>query len=252
MNVITELTFELRGRLGVQEGRNSEVHHAYDPQLGAELVAKAIPTVDFESPDEFFAEARMLHDARHPNVVEIKYACRNPDTIYLVMPLYERGSIHALLQQRYLTVREIIKYGTDFLGGLHHIHTRGLVHFDIKPTNVLIDASGRAAVTDFGLTKYVNEHGLADQPAFYIPHVPPELLLATHRGAESDIYQAGLTLYRMCNGLETFARQWAALATGEARARAIREGTFPDRRAYLPHIPSRMRTAIKEGLNNRV
>lgn len=248
MNIITELAFERRGRLGGLEGQNSEVYLAYDHQLGAELVAKAIPAANFEHPEEFFAEARMLHDARHPNVVEIKYACRSPDTIYLVMPLYEGGSVNALLQRRLLTVREVVKYGTDFLGGLHHIHVKGLVHFDLKPTNVLIDSSGRAAVTDFGLTKYVNEHGLAEQPRIYETHIPPEALQETHRGAESDIYQAGLTLYRMCSGLADFQRQWDALPTFEAKGRAILTGTFPDRRAYPPHIPNRLRAAIARAL----
>jgi serine/threonine protein kinase len=247
MHIASEIRFVLGDNIGGIEGRNSQVYKAHDPQLKAELVVKAIPIAGFDHPDEYFAEAQMLYESRHPNVVEVKYACRDADNVYLAMPWYEGGSVHGLLGKRFLTVREIVKYATDFMTGLHRIHTKKLVHFDVKPTNVLIDGTGKAAITDFGLTKYVNAEGLADQPNVYVTHLPPEAFQGTVRGTESDIYQAGLTLYRMCNGLDAFAQQWDALPD-DTKAQAILDGRFPDRSAFLPHIPNRIRSAIKKAL----
>jgi eukaryotic-like serine/threonine-protein kinase len=249
MHIASEIRFVLGDNIGGAEGRNSQVYKAHDPQLKAELVVKAIPLTAFDHPDEYFAEAQMLYESRHPNVVEVKYACRDHENVYLAMPWYEGGSVHGLLGRRFLTVREIVKYATDFMAGLHRIHTKNLVHFDVKPTNVLIDGTGKAAITDFGLTKYVNAEGLAEQPKVYVSHLPPEVFRETMRGAESDIYQAGLTLYRMCNGLDAFEHQWNALPDHPAKVQAILTGSFPNRAAYLPHIPSRIRTAIKKALD---
>lgn len=250
MNVTSELTFTLGREIGAAEGRNSRVFEAVDNQLHAELIVKAYDPATIPDPAEYFAEARMLYDAQHPNVVEVKYACRRPDVLFLAMPRYVE-SIHAILRRRYLTIREVVRYGLDFLRGLHHIHTRGLVHFDLKPSNILLDVSDKAAVADFGLAKYLDVYGLAAQSRVYDPHLPPEYLVASHRGLESDIYQAGMTLYRMVNGLAGFNRQWAALPTPDEQDAAIASGRFPDRSGsgYLPHVPTRLRRLINKALN---
>lgn len=244
MQVNTELTFDLTRDIGGQ-GANSDVFLAHDRQLNGQIVIKRVPRARFNRPDEYFAEARILHDVQHPHVVEVKYACQDQDYIYLAMPHYPNGSLQTVMESRTLTVRDIVRYGLDFLKGLHHVHTRGLVHFDVKPNNVLVDASDKAALTDFGLAKYVDPLGLADQPDVYLSHQPPEAFVSTTRGAESDIYQSGLTLYRMCVGLAAFEDQWNQVTDDEI---AITTGTFPDRSSYPPHTPSRLRNSISRAL----
>lgn len=244
---VGKVDFELREEIGT-EGRNSRVFVAEDKQLDAEIVVKQIEKDDFDDPDEYFAEAKRLYDARHPNVVQVKYGCRTEDHIYIAMPHYSGGSVHGRLERRQLTVREIIRYGLAFLNGLHHVHTRGLIHFDVKPSNVLIDASDRAALSDFGLSRHVDDQGLAEQDVMYRLHRPPESLQYSKMSADSDIYQAGLTLYRMATGLGVLEDQWTR-AGGDWR-RAIVVGELPDRQAqsYPAHIPQRLRTLIRTAL----
>lgn len=246
-----EIDFTCHEEIG-SEGRNSRVFKATDLQLDAAIVVKRIDRNTFDREDEYFAEAKRLHDARHPHIVPIKFACRTNDHIFLAMPLYERGSVHGLLQRRYPTVREIVRIGLDFLTGLHHIHLRGLIHFDIKPSNVLVDASGKAAVTDFGLARYVNEEGLAEQDVMYAAHRPPEAFQYDLFGQPADIYQAGLTLYRIAAGLDTFDQQWLGYQGDHmAAARAVIAGQLPDRTAsaYPAHIPTRLRDTIRRALD---
>lgn len=245
-----EIDFTCHDEIGA-EGRNSRVFRATDHQLDAEIVVKRIDRRTFNREDEYFSEAKRLYDARHPHVVPVKFACRTDDHIFIAMPLYEGGSVQGVLQRRNLTVREIVRIGLDFLAGLHHIHLRRLIHFDIKPSNVLIDASGKAAVSDFGLAKYVNQEGLAEQPILYLTHRPPEAFQYNLFAQPADIYQAGLTLYRMAVGLNAFDQQWLRHQGDQmAAARAVIAGELPDRTAsaYPAHIPERLRNAIRRAL----
>ena len=75
-----------------------------------------------------------------------------------------------------------------------------MLHLDVKPTNIIINDADRALLTDFGLSRYLNEYGLAEQELGYVKHISPQYLETTSRTMQDDIYQAGLTLYRMCNG----------------------------------------------------
>jgi serine/threonine protein kinase len=245
-----EIDFTCHDEIGA-EGRNSRVFTATDHQLDAAIVVKRIERAAFTDEDDYFVEAKRLYDARHPHVVPVKFACRTDDHIFIAMPLYERGSVHALLQRQCPTVRQIVRLGLDFLTGVHHIHLRGLIHFDIKPSNVLIDASGKAAVTDFGLAKYVDREGLAEQDVLYFTHSPPEAFQYDVFGQQADIYQAGLTLYRMAVGLDAFDQQWLAhRADDVAAAKAVVAGRLPDRTAsaFPAHIPARLRTTIRRAL----
>lgn len=243
---LANITFTPGSRIGAGQGMNSEVYLAHDHQLDAQLVMKYVPKAKIPHAADYFAEARRLHDARHRHVVDLKYACSDETHIYLAMPYYRGGTLHTLIETRFLSVREIVRYGLEFLSGLHHVHVKGLIHLDVKPTNVLLDDADTAALADFGLSREVTGHGLAEMPLVYVPHMPPERLSAMEVAKSADVYQAGLTLYRMCVGHAEFERQQAAL--GPRLHHAILDGTFPDRSRFLPHIPPRLRDVLNTAL----
>ena len=247
MNVSANLDFELRHRIGTDEGHNSEVWMAHDRQLDAEIVVKKIPKSAFDDVDQYFSEARLLYDARHPHVADVRYACQMSDFVFLAMPYYSRGSVGHLLDQRRITNREIVTYGLDFLNGLHHVHTRGMVHFDIKPSNILIDHTGKAALSDFGLSRHLRRDGLAAVRKLYRLHWPPEYTLSPELPPAADIYQAGLTLYRMYGGPLSLEQQ-AQGKNKEALVRLIVSGEFPDRRLFPLHRPRRLIRVVKTAL----
>lgn len=240
--VITNLTFSLINEIG-GEGANSKSYLAHDPQLDAQIVVKQIPKSQFVNEDKYYSEAQILYGNKHPNIMEIKYACEDDDNIYFSMPYHINGSLNSLMNKRFLSVKEIIKYSLDFLSGLHYIHTQELIHFDIKPTNIIIDASNRALLTDFGLSEYITQEGFASPEQIYEKHFVPDAFIAANLTSQFDIYQAGLTLYRMCNGNEDFNSQSIGLTKDK-----ITKGIFPSRTYFLPHIPKKLRRCIKKAI----
>ncbi|UOQ47753.1 serine/threonine protein kinase [Gracilibacillus caseinilyticus] len=247
--VDTLLSLEFKEDIG-DEGRNSDVHIAYDPQLNADLVVKIIDKSDFNNEDDFFKEAQMLYATQHPNIMEVKYASQDEKNIYLAMQYFKNGSLNSLMNERYLTVKEIIKYSLEFLSGIHFMHTKKLIHFDIKPTNILISNSNKAVVTDFGLSKYLNDSGFATPDKLYPLHIPPEAFVFGKQSFFTDVYQAGLTIYRMCNGDDFFKDQLNKLNinTNGELGEAIKKGKFPKRDSFLPHIPDKFQRIIKKAL----
>lgn len=107
-------------------------------------------------------------------VLSLVSATEDDQNIYITMPYYEKGSINSLIDKEMLSTREILKYSIDFLSGLMFLHIKELVHLYIKPTNVMLNDSNRAISTDFGLSRYLNENGLANQEFQYRIHRSPE------------------------------------------------------------------------------
>ncbi len=248
-----EISFDLRQEIG-QEGANSNTYVAHDNQLDAEIVIKKIPKNSLESVDTFFEESRILYLSSHPNVVQVHYACQDADCIFIAMPYYRRGSLNTLINGRHLTVREIVVLGCQIASGLHNIHSKRLVHFDIKPDNVLLSERGEALITDFGLSRRLSTTGTAGQDRMYFKMRPPEAYGTSEFTRAFDIYQFGLTLYRMCSGNASFEEQFVRFGTSpnnfdrDGFKFAVRNGRFPDRDAFEDHIPERLRRLVRKCL----
>lgn len=253
----TILRLQIIDDIGGDEGKNSTVKKALDHQLNAHFAVKIIPKSklikDFGSDDEnlFFTESKMLYQNQHPNIVKIQHASSCDENVYFSMPYYKSGSLNQLMNSRFLTVREIIKIALEFLSGIHFIHTNNLLHFDIKPTNILINDNGKAMISDFGLSRYTDDYGLSKYLYFYTSHYPPECIESNIATKQADIYQAGLTLYRMCNGNAYFKQQYEFLKSqgDEKLITAIKKETFPTR-DYFPHIPVKLRKIINKALKS--
>ncbi|MCB5903103.1 serine/threonine protein kinase [Bacillus cereus] len=257
-HVKPHLSLDRWKRIGDVEGKNSEVWIARDTQLEQVLILKKITkqSLEQQSVEDYFAEAKILNTSKHPHIMPIFYSAEDAENVYITMPYYATGSLNTLLDQRFLTTREIIRYSLDFLSGLLFIHIKGLIHLDIKPTNVIIDDTNRAILTDFGLSKYLDENGFANQERQYVAHRPPEAYVTPDKTVQSDIYQAGLTLYRMCNGNFDFETQFELLKT-ECKSDAefikrIHKSEFPNRKSYLPHIPAKLCRIINKMLHTDI
>ncbi len=232
------------------EGRNSKVYRAHDKNLDAEIVIKEIEKKDGFSSDDYFKEAQALYKSTHPNIVQICYACDDDKMVYVATPYYRNGSLKKLMARKSLTVKEIIRFSTHFLNGLHNVHSKGLIHFDIKPDNILISNRNEALLSDFGQSKPINKYGLAQQPMLYGKQYPPEFFGNAQCIFDNrfDIYQAGLTMYRMCVGDEEFNQQFSKYTSWPEFGGDVRSGKFPDRKAYPLHIPKKLKTVINKCL----
>ncbi|GFE79247.1 hypothetical protein GCM10011487_12470 [Steroidobacter agaridevorans] len=203
-----EVSFELRKNIG-HEGKNSEVHLAYDPNLDAEIVIKRVLKSELDVP-AYFSESQLLYKSGHPNVVPILYASEDADC---------------------------------------------LVHFDVKPDNILLTDRDEAVLSDFGLAKQLNLNGVAEQDRSYFKMQPPEFFNDQEFDARFDIYQVGVTLYRLINGNSMFYDQFGTYGDQanfdfqQFRFDVINE-RFPDRAHHLEHVPARLRNVIKKCLKS--
>lgn len=263
----SEVSFFVEEKIGSQ-GQNSTVYKVRDNQLDIILAAKEIDSSQFENLDEYFREARLMERSRHPNVLPVRYAGRakasddedvdaNESSIFVLTPFMEAGTLEERLDEiesrgRLLSIRDVVRIGLQFLTGLAKLHMERIVHFDVKPSNVLFDDTGMAVIADFGLARQLNPHA-ATQLRHYGRHRAPERYSYRRFTPEIDVYQAGLTLYRMVNGNASFEEQWSEFIShgkiDDAKLqKALQNGSFPDRNRYLPHVPNRLRNVIKTSL----
>ena len=247
-----ELSFHILQEIGL-EGKNSTVFTANDLQLNAEIVVKKMLKSDFSDVDEYFIEASLLYLSSHPNVVPIYYACQDDDHIFLAMPYFALGSLKKRIKESPISVREIIIWSTQLLSGLHNIHSKNLIHFDVKPDNVLFSDRGEALLSDFGLTKQTTYSGVAGQDRIYGNMVPPEAFSTQDFNNQFDIYQFGLTLHRMCVGDDVFYAEYATFIDDGILNRcsfrhAVVNGQFPTKNCYPEHIPQALTNTIKKCL----
>lgn len=251
MEVITNLNYQHIEEIG-RDGQNSRVFRAFDNYLHAELVVKEVERKRVGDPERYFTEARALHASAHPRVVPVRWAGLNDTHICIAMPLMTGGSLAQKICARPLRASEVIRIGQDLCEGVAQVHIARLVHLDIKPSNVLFDTDGRAALTDFGLALTVDAYGTADARdiALFPSYLPPEIV--RHRAAvtpAADVYQIGLTLYTAANGAPLVTTQWDRVKDPwPSGPDAIREGRFPDR-TFLPSVPVRLRQVLERALS---
>jgi serine/threonine protein kinase len=254
----TELYFKKKEE--IYSGGFGKIWLATDQQLDAEIAIKEIKKENFKSESEYYTEAKILYYSRNHNIAKIFYGCQDHKNIYLAMPYYKNGSLHCLINKRFLTANEIIRYSLQMLSGLHHIHSKRLIHFDIKPKNLLIGDDNCINITDFGISRFCNDFGVAERAGFTIDYMPPEYDDFKSHSNAFDIYSAGVTIYEICVGSKNFFEQINKVCNNHGRVKpllkdAIKKGKFPDRKYMLPHIPNSLKRIIKKAididLNNR-
>lgn len=248
MEISTKFNFEIIEKIH-SEGVNSALYIVEDKQLGSRFILKQIDKKNFKESGKYFEESKKVYNLKHPNIIPINTASYDEEYIYITMPYLKNGSLHQMLNNQNLTIREIIKYTLDFLPAIEYIHSRGVIHCDIKPNNILIDDNNNAILTDFGSALYLNNNGKARLKNVYYKHIAPEQCTNSLISKKVDIYQIGTTLYRMCNGNKEYNKQAKRYKDLNSLKIACAKGKFPVRKKYLPHVPKSMINIIEKCIN---
>jgi serine/threonine-protein kinase len=200
--------YKILRRLG--EGGMGAVYLAYQESQKRHVAIKVLAVEhagNQSAIDRFYREAKSGALLRHPNIVRNLAAGQDQLTNlhYLVMEYVDGPSLDALLEKEgRLSVGDAIYIILDIARGLEHVHSRNIVHRDIKPGNILITQSGLAKISDLGLAKRTDEasHLTAARQGFGTPYYMPyeQAMNAKAADARSDIYALGATLYHLVVG----------------------------------------------------
>lgn len=192
----------------------------------------------------FLAEARNLSKAQHRSVVQVYHIQELPDgnSIRFCMAYCPGGSLQSAFDAGPMPLLRLRKVATDVSLGLEALHARGMLHRDIKPGNILIDANGVAQLGDFGLVTDNLILGYGSQ-AGYSDHIAYEVWLGRGTSVKTDIWALGMTLYRLLHG-----KAWYDEVPPPRLI--VREGGFADTLRWLPHIPRAWRRLIRKMLND--
>jgi len=197
--------YELRRELG--RGAQAVVWLAHDPRLQRDVALKLLTAhADAATRDEWLNEARTCSTLKHPNVVPVFEADEDADQPYLVFEYVEGGTLSAMLKKRpRLPAREAVGLILGVLDALAAAHDQGIVHCDLKPSNILLGGDGRPRVMDFGIAARVargnGRAGPHDGRIVGTPgYISPEAARGEAPRPAMDVFAAGVMLGEMLSG----------------------------------------------------
>ena len=196
--------YRLEARIGA--GGMSTVFLATDETLQRPVAVKLMNREVASEADQlarFRREARAVAQLSHPNVVGVIDAGEDSGRPYIVFEYVDGETLKQRIQRLgRLPIAESVAYSIEIARALGAAHARQIVHRDVKPQNVLIDAEGAAKVTDFGIARTLDEEGLTADGRVLgtTDYVSPEQALGRPVTGQSDLYSLGIALYEMLTG----------------------------------------------------
>lgn len=249
--------YRILSRLGA--GGMGEVYLAEDTLLDRKVAIKFLP---LESIADEQAKKRLVHEARaaakldYPNICAIHEVGEQDGRPFIVMQYIEGETLATRIQREPLDLREVLDLAAQIANALAEAHSRGVIHRDIKPQNVMLSSRGHAKVLDFGLAKTAHEPGVIDPEAETqslftapgaiigtVPYMSPEQVRGQSLDARSDIFSFGCVLYEMVTGVKPFDAENAA-----ATASAILTKQPPPLARYAPETPEDLQRIARKCL----
>lgn len=203
--------YEIVGTLG--RGAMGVVYKALDPLIERTVAIKTIShaglsadeTRDFKQ--RFFLEAKSAGQLNHPSIVTIHDIGHDDDLAFIAMELLAGQSLRDILDSGVvLPVRNIARIAYNVADGLAFAHASGVIHRDIKPANIMVQESGHAKITDFGIALLPSGSQTTAGTAVGSPkYMSPEQVLGQKADCRSDVFALGAVLYEMLSGRPPFA-----------------------------------------------
>ncbi len=243
--------FRLLDVLG--EGQHATVYRAYDPILDRDVALKVprqglIKTT--KALERFLGEAKALARLRHPRIVPVFEAGCAGKRHYIVMALIEGRSLADRIIEGRIPIRRAVEIIVDLAEALAYAHTEGIVHRDVKPANVRLDARDAVYLMDFGIA-YRPESGEVALPPGRILGTPAYVAPEQAQGGQTDVqpasdqYSLGVVLYELLCGQPPFS--------GPLRTSFFTQSTasLPRRAAFDPNIPRSVAAICLKALSKR-
>ena len=199
----------LDGRYEIVEeigrGGMAVVYRAVDHRLNRYVAVKILKeelSRDEDFRRRFYAESQAVAMLSHPNIVAVYDVNHSRDADYIVMELIDGLTLKQYMQQRgSLSWREALHFATQIAKALEHAHSRGIVHRDIKPHNIMILKDGSVKVADFGIARLNSAQNTLTREALGSVHyISPEQAKGSQVDSRSDLYSLGVVMYEMLTG----------------------------------------------------
>jgi len=239
----------------VGAGGMGVVYRARDERLERDVAIKILPPETAADPaarSRLLEEARLASSLNHPNICTIYEVGEAEGQGFIAMEYVQGETLSARIPAEGLPAETVLRYGDQIAAGLEHAHAHGVIHRDLKSSNVRVNAEGRAKILDFGLAERLPqaEAATAEQPdatpgrhtaiSGTLSYMAPETLRGEAPDARSDLWALGVILHEMASGTQPFRG-----GTGFAVSSAI----LRDPPAALPEkVPQGLRDVVRRCL----
>ena len=208
--------YELRNVLG--SGAMGVVYEGFDPALGRRVAIKTIlgsialdPATAKAYSERFVREAQAVARLNHPNIVQVHDFGEEGEVAYLVMEFIQGRELRGFFEAKErFTPTQAVRIMGELLDALDFAHEAGVIHRDVKPANVMLDAQWRVKLADFGVARFQDSDRSAvgtmvGTPAF----MSPEQISGGKVDRRTDLFSAGIVLYQLLTGEQPFRGQGA-------------------------------------------
>jgi serine/threonine protein kinase len=237
------------------QGGMAQVYKAYQPGLARFVAIKIIHShlLDNEEFIERFEhEAMAVANLRHPNIVQVFDFDREGDRCYMVMEFIEGPTLQAEIEARranqsLLPLSETVIIVKSLAEAIDYAHSRGMIHRDLKPGNILFTPKKRVVLTDFGIARFMDvpsytmTNAIVGTPAY----MSPEQAQGEPVDERSDIYSLGVILYEMATGQVPFQD-----ASPVAVILKLVSGSWPVPTSINPNLPPPVEDVILKAMSH--
>ncbi len=229
-------------------GGMAVVYKARCHRLNRLVAIKILKDENLEDEDfcrRFHAESRAVAMLSHPNIVSVYDVSSADDQDYIVMELIDGITLKQYMEnQGPLNWRETLHFATNIARALEHAHSRGLVHRDIKPHNVMVLKNGSVKVADFGIARLMESDNTMTKEALGSVHyISPEQAKGGRVDNRSDLYSLGVVMYEMITGRTPYdGESPVAVAIAHINGGAPRPSTI------MPNIPKGLEQIIVKAM----
>jgi serine/threonine protein kinase len=251
---VSPTTLAARYRLEelIATGGMGSVYRAVDEHLGRPVAIKVLKRVLADDPtflERFRREARAAAVVSHPNVATVYDYGERSSEPFIVMELVEGETLaERIAREGRLPWRQAFAIAEQVARALAAAHASGVVHRDVKPANILVDASGNVKVTDFGIARAAQATTLT-RPGMVLGsanYVAPEQAQANPVGPAADLYSLGCVLFEAVTGVTPYQGPNAvAIATQHVSA------AVPDPREHVPDLPAKAAALVVRSLQKQ-
>lgn len=242
--------YSLISRIG--SGEFSQVWLVKDLTLNKDVALKILESGKIGVIEQL-NEAQVGHRLSHPNVVRVHGAdvieYQDSEIVCIAMDYLDKGSVLGEVNSKnFVPLNMVMPYARQALRGLDYLHEVDIYHGDIKPQNIMIGESGQAMLCDYGIS--CDGQGGIDVYWRYAygPHVAPESLSTDKINRKTDVYQMGLTIFRLINGIGEVRSEYEMVTPDEFNE-SVTSGALLSKLKFQPFVPTNLRRIILKSIS---